>query len=202
MAQIEPLHNKITKWLVWPGKNQISLGTHTVWTESSQLAWSSNGSLVTHINHMAKTDHSGWIPRQIWGWSESFLGSQVIWLVLSYSSSYCFTDCPAYIRSKISSFLKTVHIIWIVCKFMDLQQVFRFKDTPWSLCCINIQSHMKNMLCLLILVVEKHTDSCKFIWMSNVLQKVEDTQMILQLFKCIFATNICEQNMFPTCDFM
>ena len=32
--------------------------------------------------------------------------------------------------------------------------------------------------------------------------KLEDIQKILQHSECLSATNICEQNMFPTCDFM
>ena len=33
-------------------------------------------------------------------------------------------------------------------------------------------------------------------------EKLEDIQMILQLSECLSATNICEQNMFSTCDFI
>ena len=38
--------------------------------------------------------------------------------------------------------------------------------------------------------------------MSNFLWKTEDIQMTLQLSECLSATNIWEQNLFPTCDFM
>ena len=31
--------------------------------------------------------------------------------------------------------------------------------------------------------------------------KLADIQMKLQLLECLSATNICEQNMFPTCNF-
>ena len=33
-------------------------------------------------------------------------------------------------------------------------------------------------------------------------EKIKDIQMILQLSKCLSATNICGQNMFLMCDFI
>ena len=39
-------------------------------------------------------------------------------------------------------------------------------------------------------------------WITFCKKKQKDIQMILQLSKCLSATNICEENMFPTCDFM
>ena len=43
---------------------------------------------------------------------------------------------------------------------------------------------------------------CNIIWMSIFCEKLEDIQMILQLSECLSATNICEQNTTPMCDFM
>ena len=42
---------KPTKWHVHPGKTQISLGIHPVWSESSLSAWRKLGSLATHWVH-------------------------------------------------------------------------------------------------------------------------------------------------------
>ena len=62
---------------------------------------------------------------------------------------------------------------------------------------------MENVLCLYIFVAGRHPESCNII--LNVYffcEKLEDIQMILQLSECLSAANICEQNMFPMCDFM
>ena len=67
--------------------------------------------------------------------------------------------------------------------------------SEWLLCCSNIKSHMENRS--RIFVIERHQDSGNIIWMSDFGEKLEDIQMILQLS----ATNIWDQNMFPTCEF-
>ena len=44
----EPRHDKTNKMTVRPAKTQISLGTRSVWSESSLSAWKKLGSLATH----------------------------------------------------------------------------------------------------------------------------------------------------------
>ena len=57
---------------VRPAKTQISLGIRPVWWESSLSAWRKFGSLATHWAH---------------SWSESPLGAQSVFLVLSWGGS-------------------------------------------------------------------------------------------------------------------
>ena len=58
---------KPTKWCVHPGaKTQISLGIHTVGSESSLSAWRSIGSLAPHKVHREGSDQTGRMPRLIW----------------------------------------------------------------------------------------------------------------------------------------
>ena len=61
----------------------------------------------------------------------------------------------------------------------------------------------KCAVCIHIFVAERHRGiysiifACLFFF-----EKLEDIQMILQLSRCLFATNIYEQNMIPMYDFM
>ena len=47
----EPRHDKTNKMSVRQAKTQISLGIHSVWSESSLSAWRKLGSLATHWAH-------------------------------------------------------------------------------------------------------------------------------------------------------
>ena len=74
---------KPTKWLVRPGKTQISLGIRPVWSESSLSAWSNLGSLATHWAHSKEYDQTGRMPRLIWvfgGHTCHFIGFVVLQL--------------------------------------------------------------------------------------------------------------------------
>ena len=62
---------KPTKRPVCPAKTQISLGIHTVWSESSLCAWRNLWSLATHWAHSEDSDQKGGCP----GWIESSLGA-------------------------------------------------------------------------------------------------------------------------------
>ena len=80
-------HIKKTTTLKWPvllAKTQISLDIWPVWSMSSLSAWRSIGSLATQLTHSEDSDQTGRMAR----WSESSLGAQVIWLVLSCCGVY------------------------------------------------------------------------------------------------------------------
>ena len=62
----ERLHDKPTKWHMWPAKTQISLGICPVWSESLLSAWRNNGSLATHRVHSKGSDQIWRMPRLIW----------------------------------------------------------------------------------------------------------------------------------------
>ena len=62
---------------------EIVVGIHPVWSESSLSAWRSIGSLATHKVHSEGSDQTRRCP----GWSESLLGTHIIWLVLSCGGS-------------------------------------------------------------------------------------------------------------------
>ena len=66
LALLSRLVTKPTKWHMRPAKTQISLGTHTVWSESSLSAWKKLRSLATHWAHSEDSDQTGWMPRLIW----------------------------------------------------------------------------------------------------------------------------------------
>ena len=53
---------KPTMWVVCPAKTQISLGIHSVWSESSLSTWRKLGSLATHWAH--SEDWSDWADAQ------------------------------------------------------------------------------------------------------------------------------------------
>ena len=57
---------KPTKWSVCPGKTQISLGIHPVWSESLLSAWTIIGSLATYKAHSKDSDQTWRMPRLIW----------------------------------------------------------------------------------------------------------------------------------------
>ena len=82
---------KPTKWPLRPAKTQISLGIRPVWSESSLSAWRNIVSSATHWAHCKDWSDWGGCP----GWSESSLGAQIIWLVLSWGGSfyYCSSWC-------------------------------------------------------------------------------------------------------------
>ena len=59
------------------------------------------------------------------------------------------------------------------------------------------------MCCVYIYLLQKDTQTfAKSFAYLFFCKNLEDIQMILQLSECLFATNICEQNVIPTCDFM
>ena len=59
-------HDKTNKMTVCPGKIQISLGIHPVWSESSLFDWRNLGSLTSHWVHREDSDQTGRMPRLIW----------------------------------------------------------------------------------------------------------------------------------------
>ena len=80
--QLSHSMTKLTEWPVHPAKTQISLGIRSVWSEPLLSAWRNLGSLATHWAH--SEDWSDWrMPRR----TETSLGAQVIWLVLSCTGS-------------------------------------------------------------------------------------------------------------------
>ena len=72
-----------TKWHVYPGKTQTSLGIQPVWSESSLSAWRKLGPLAPNWADREDSDQTGWMPRLIWGFAQRTL----MLLVLSYGSS-------------------------------------------------------------------------------------------------------------------
>ena len=77
---------KQTKWPVHLAKTQISLGICPVWSEDSQSAWRN----LEYLSYPLSTQQRLWSD---WvdgcpGWSESWLGTQVIMLVLSCCGSF------------------------------------------------------------------------------------------------------------------
>ena len=71
---------KATKWHVRPAKTQISLGIHTVWSESSLCAqWVAKDPSCLHADS-EDSDQTGRMPRLIW----VFAGRIVILYVLSW----------------------------------------------------------------------------------------------------------------------
>ena len=80
----EPPHDKTNKMSVRPAKTQISLGIRPVWSETSLSAWWKLGSIATHRAHSEDFGQTGRIP----SWSESLLGAQSFFLVLSWGGSY------------------------------------------------------------------------------------------------------------------
>ena len=67
---------------------QISLGIHSVWTESSVSAWRNLGSLATHYAHREESDQTERIPRPIWvfaGRTRNFIGFVTMRLIYSHT---------------------------------------------------------------------------------------------------------------------
>ena len=78
------LVTKPTKWHVRPAKTQISLGIHSVWSESSLCAqWVAKDPSFLHANS-EDSDQTGRMPRLIW----VFAGVTATLLVLSWGGSY------------------------------------------------------------------------------------------------------------------
>ena len=83
---------KPTKWHVRPVKTQISLGIRSVWSESSPCTqWVAKDPSFLHADS-EDSDHTGWMPRQIW----VFAGRTVILLVLSWGSSFVASSMKAH----------------------------------------------------------------------------------------------------------
>ena len=78
--QYEPRHDKINKMIVRPAKTRISLGIHTVWSESSLSAWRIRGPLTIHWAHSADTDQIARMPAHT-----HFVGFVISWLIFSLS---------------------------------------------------------------------------------------------------------------------
>ena len=82
----EPPHDKTNKVAVRPAKTQISLGIHSVWSESSPCAQrvsKDQSFLHADSKDSDQTGQSDWMPRLIW----VFAGLTVILLVLSWGGS-------------------------------------------------------------------------------------------------------------------
>ena len=89
MMQMSHQTTKPTKWHVRHAKTQISLGIHTVWSESLLSAWRNLGSFATHWGHSKESDQTGQIPKLICvfaGHTCHFVGFVMCWLKLSYSN--------------------------------------------------------------------------------------------------------------------
>ena len=89
---------KTTKWSVRPAKTLISLGIRPVWSESllcAQLV--AKDPKLLHTN----SEDFNWLG-ECPGWSESSLGTQVILLVLSCSSS-CRRNSRTVCLSKVTA---------------------------------------------------------------------------------------------------
>ena len=91
----EPQHDNTNKMSVRPAKTQISLGIHSVWSESSLSTWRKLGSLATHLAHSEDSDQTGRMPRLIW----VFAGHTLILLVLSCrrSNECCVIRGPKHV---------------------------------------------------------------------------------------------------------
>ena len=76
-------------------------------------------------------------------------------------------------RSKISPFFKACPYKYGYSLNLWTYETLNLKTCRVGrlLCCINIKSQVKNMLCLHLFVAEIHPDSCNIIWMSNFLRK-------------------------------
>ena len=102
---------KPTKWSVRPAKTQISLGIRPVWSESSLSAGRKLGSLATHWAHSP-------------GWSESWLGAQVILLVLSCGSSNCLMVLRCRMKHSIKRVTVQHHVAcWVYLTRLDQMHV-------------------------------------------------------------------------------
>ena len=66
-----------------PGKTQISLGIHPVWSDSLLSPWRKLGSFTTHWVHSKDSNQTGRMPRLI-----CLLGAHIILLVLSCAGSF------------------------------------------------------------------------------------------------------------------
>ena len=109
-SQMSHLMTKQTQWHVRPANTQISLGIHTVWSDSLLCAqWVAKDPSFLHADS-EDSDQTWRMPRLIW----VFAGRTFILLVLSWGGSYCLQSVNGKARVCMFPSLPISWLFWLL----------------------------------------------------------------------------------------